>query len=370
MAVMMMRRVMCVLAVVLCSLVVSGATEAVDGENEISEELKTITDLAGRAVEFVKARNVTKEETLKLKDQCNAAAEQATYLTSKAKEFVAEINELVAKAETDVSDLEVERLKGVKLLENLRWVVANARDTAVLTKGTKMPMIEMGENARNLLYEFKRLHENLKKTTENKDPAVPQDERKNKTLKQLHEKVEAAFPYTDDKSLHHFLFAGIDAADEAQKAALNAETIVKRAQEADNLLQDALGRLSTAVTAAKERIKEITPQENQGSSNNTEDQSAPSDSNPTQQPSPASTTAITGSKETNTTTPPSTENTTPEAPTTTPSPVAVPDTVISSNTIASAVQNKANADRSVSPVWMRTAAPLLIVAVLFSVTVY
>ncbi|ORC83473.1 uncharacterized protein TM35_000681050 [Trypanosoma theileri] len=72
------------------------------------------------------------------------------------------------------------------------------------------------------------------------------------------------------------------------------------------------------------------------------------------------------SQETNPTTQPSPDNTTTEAPTTTPSPVT--GTEISN--IASAVKNKANVDSSVSPVWMRTAAPLLIVAVLFSVTVY
>ncbi|ORC80671.1 uncharacterized protein TM35_001501010 [Trypanosoma theileri] len=71
---------------------------------------------------------------------------------------------------------------------------------------------------------------------------------------------------------------------------------------------------------------------------------------------------------TNTTTPPSNENTTTEAPTTTPSPVPAPNTEISS--IAPIVQQKTNVDSSVSPVWMRTAAPLLIVAVLFSVTMY
>ncbi|ORC83706.1 uncharacterized protein TM35_000601370 [Trypanosoma theileri] len=37
---------------------------------------------------------------------------------------------------------------------------------------------------------------------------------------------------------------------------------------------------------------------------------------------------------------------------------------------ATTVKNKANVDSSVSPVWMRTAAPLLMVAVLFSATVY
>ncbi|ORC84397.1 uncharacterized protein TM35_000451350 [Trypanosoma theileri] len=69
-----------------------------------------------------------------------------------------------------------------------------------------------------------------------------------------------------------------------------------------------------------------------------------------------------------TTTPsPSTENTTTEAPTTTTSPLPKPEI----NTIASTVQKEANVDSSsIGPVWMRTAAPLLIVAVLFSFTVY
>ncbi|ORC83919.1 uncharacterized protein TM35_000531030, partial [Trypanosoma theileri] len=72
-------------------------------------------------------------------------------------------------------------------------------------------------------------------------------------------------------------------------------------------------------------------------------------------------------EETTSTTPPSIENTVSESPS--PSPVTVSNTVIS--TIASTVQNKGNVDSSsVSPVWMRTAAPLLIVAVLFSVTLY
>ncbi|ORC83961.1 uncharacterized protein TM35_000521050 [Trypanosoma theileri] len=80
--------------------------------------------------------------------------------------------------------------------------------------------------------------------------------------------------------------------------------------------------------------------------------------------------AETETEETNSTTPSSTENTTTDAPTTTPSPVPLPNAEISS--IASNIhkKNKANVDSSVSPVWMRTAAPLLIVAVLFSVVVY
>ncbi|ORC83648.1 uncharacterized protein TM35_000621220 [Trypanosoma theileri] len=84
-------------------------------------------------------------------------------------------------------------------------------------------------------------------------------------------------------------------------------------------------------------------------------------------PQTQSESAPTSSEETNTTTPPSSENTTTEAPTETPSPVPNPEI----NTIASTVQkNKGNVDSSLSPVWVRTAAPLLIVAMLFSITVY
>ncbi|ORC83739.1 uncharacterized protein TM35_000581020 [Trypanosoma theileri] len=94
------------------------------------------------------------------------------------------------------------------------------------------------------------------------------------------------------------------------------------------------------------------------------------DSNLTQQSTATDeVTAAPNSQETNTTTPPITENTTTEAPTTTPSPVAAPNPEISN--IDSTVQkNKPIVDSSVSPVWMRTAAPLLIVVVLFSATVY
>ncbi|ORC92406.1 uncharacterized protein TM35_000031590 [Trypanosoma theileri] len=102
----------------------------------------------------------------------------------------------------------------------------------------------------------------------------------------------------------------------------------------------------------------------QGVSVSTTDNSTPADSNLTQQP-PA--TAPSASQETNSITPTSTENTTTEAPTATPSPE--PNSDINTN-VASTVKNKGNADSSLNPVWMRTAAPLLIVAVLFSVTVY
>ncbi|ORC76027.1 uncharacterized protein TM35_003191000, partial [Trypanosoma theileri] len=100
---------------------------------------------------------------------------------------------------------------------------------------------------------------------------------------------------------------------------------------------------------------------------NTSDNTTPADPNPNQQtPEAAGATAASDSEETTSITLPITENTTTDAPTTTPSPVPKPDI----NTIASTVKNKANVDSSVSPVWIRTAAPLLIVAVLFSATVY
>ncbi|ORC83767.1 uncharacterized protein TM35_000581300, partial [Trypanosoma theileri] len=60
-------------------------------------------------------------------------------------------------------------------------------------------------------------------------------------------------------------------------------------------------------------------------------------------------------------------NTTTEAPITT-TPSRVPNAEI--NTIPPNMQMKGNTDSSVSPVWMRTAAPLLIVTVLVSATVY
>ncbi|ORC84389.1 uncharacterized protein TM35_000451270 [Trypanosoma theileri] len=113
--------------------------------------------------------------------------------------------------------------------------------------------------------------------------------------------------------------------------------------------------------------------ETQSDSETPPDNSNVNPGNASQNPSPATentaatnATATTGSEETNTTTPPNTDNSV-EAPTTTSIP-SVPNAEI--NTIASTVQKKANVDSSVSPVWMRTAAPLLIVAVLFSATVY
>ncbi|ORC83707.1 uncharacterized protein TM35_000601380 [Trypanosoma theileri] len=88
-----------------------------------------------------------------------------------------------------------------------------------------------------------------------------------------------------------------------------------------------------------------------------------------QSPATVDATDTPNSQQTNSTTPPSPESTTTEAPTTIPSLSSVPSAEISSIT-STMKNNKANVDNSVNPVWMRTAAPLLIVAVLFSVTVY
>ncbi|ORC84264.1 uncharacterized protein TM35_000471590, partial [Trypanosoma theileri] len=111
-------------------------------------------------------------------------------------------------------------------------------------------------------------------------------------------------------------------------------------------------------------------QSNEEASSNQADNTTSADSNPNQQPpATVNATAAPVSHETNSTTPPRTESTVGEAPTNTSSPVPVTDSQMS-NTIASTVQNKPNVDSSVSPVWMRTAVPLLIVVVLFSATVY
>ncbi|ORC84075.1 uncharacterized protein TM35_000501290 [Trypanosoma theileri] len=140
--------------------------------------------------------------------------------------------------------------------------------------------------------------------------------------------------------------------------------------------QSVKGETATSPSTAESQTQGSTPstkgdaapQGDQGTPSNTSDNSKPADSNATQQSSPVlDATAVPDSQETNTTTLPSTDNTTTEAPTTTPSPV--PNAEI--NNIASTLQkNRPNVDSSISPVWMRTAAPLLIVAVLFSATVY
>ncbi|ORC84038.1 uncharacterized protein TM35_000511390, partial [Trypanosoma theileri] len=101
----------------------------------------------------------------------------------------------------------------------------------------------------------------------------------------------------------------------------------------------------------------------------TTDNSTSAESNLTQQSS-AGITTNTALQETTSTTQPSTENTVTEAPTTTPSPVPVPNAEINTN-VGSTVTNKANVDSSsISSVWMRTAAPVLTVVVMFSATVY
>ncbi|ORC84534.1 uncharacterized protein TM35_000431020 [Trypanosoma theileri] len=132
------------------------------------------------------------------------------------------------------------------------------------------------------------------------------------------------------------------------------------------------GRISDSTSTTERQGEESTAdkQSNEEVSSNTTVNSTPADSNPNQHsPEAAGATAAPDSQETNSSTPQSTESNVTEAPTTTPSPVPVTDTQISS--VASTVQkNKVNADSSVSPVWMRTAAPLLIVVVLFSFTVY
>ncbi|ORC83968.1 uncharacterized protein TM35_000521120, partial [Trypanosoma theileri] len=81
---------------------------------------------------------------------------------------------------------------------------------------------------------------------------------------------------------------------------------------------------------------------------------------------PIDTTAITGSQKNGNADSSTTTNINSEAPTTTPSPLTDPPI----SKIAPTMQMKTNVDSSISPVWMRTAAPLLIVAVFFSVTLY
>ncbi|ORC90645.1 uncharacterized protein TM35_000084430 [Trypanosoma theileri] len=122
-------------------------------------------------------------------------------------------------------------------------------------------------------------------------------------------------------------------------------------------------------TQVHTQVSTVATHTNQGASSSTTANSTPGNSNTTQQSAAAvDAPATPESRETTSSTPPSSESTISEAPTTTPSPVSVPDTQI--NNISPTMQNKANVDSSVSPVWMRTAAPLLIVSVLFSFTVY
>ncbi|ORC84232.1 uncharacterized protein TM35_000471270 [Trypanosoma theileri] len=152
------------------------------------------------------------------------------------------------------------------------------------------------------------------------------------------------------------------------------------------------GTQQTQVSASQTRSKNVsgdvdsTQTESPGESAKPTDESNVNDSITAQQPStamestvpsdvnsdnestvPIDTTATTGSQENGNADSTATTNINSEAPTTTPSPLTDPP--ISSN-IASTMQMKPNVDSSVSPVWMRTAAPLLIVIVLFSVTMY
>ncbi|ORC83488.1 uncharacterized protein TM35_000681200 [Trypanosoma theileri] len=138
---------------------------------------------------------------------------------------------------------------------------------------------------------------------------------------------------------------------------------------------EAAGRTSSSQGATINDSSSIENQVTEGNTSTTVNATlvvstdSPDSTNQSQVSDTTATNSISGadSHETNSTTAPSTENTTTEAPTTTPSPV--PNAEI--NNIASTVQNKANVvDSSISPVWMGTAAPLLIVVVLVSVAVY
>ncbi|ORC84007.1 uncharacterized protein TM35_000511080 [Trypanosoma theileri] len=124
---------------------------------------------------------------------------------------------------------------------------------------------------------------------------------------------------------------------------------------------------ATAISTAGE-VNSNHDQPQTQSENNTESGVIKGSNTPHDAPAEAGDAATSGSEGSDAITPASTENTTTEAPSTAPSPAPVSNAEISN--IASNMQNKANVDSSVSPVWMRTAAPLLIVAMLFSVTVY
>ncbi|ORC81510.1 uncharacterized protein TM35_001141050 [Trypanosoma theileri] len=361
-------RVLCLWAILFCCVSVSGATETVEHKIEINKELKSITEMADEAVAFVKEANATRNETLHLKDQCNAAAEYATYLTREATTFVESLDQFVKTAENDPSDGEAEKKKGDELLEKITNAAADAENTARLTTAATVPTIEYGLAARQLLIYFIYSYEKKKSSMEQPDGGD-----KLKQLETIHKKVETAFPYTNGTALSELSLGALIAAEDADEAALKAEAAVKSAKIAANLLMEALKKLEEVITAAKERIKEIPPRQNQGSANTTGDKGVPGDFTTNKQPSSASTTVTSDTQETNPTTPPSIENTTTDASTTTTTTTTLPSasTTEITNSIASTVQKKTNVDSSsVSPVWMRTAAPLLIVVVLFSATVY
>ncbi|ORC84229.1 uncharacterized protein TM35_000471240 [Trypanosoma theileri] len=324
-------RVLCLLAILFCCVSASGAADAGGVDNEIRIDPKSISDLAELAVESVKAANATRNKILQLKDECIAAAKNATDLTREAKEFVAKINKLVKEAETNPSDGEAEKKKGDELLEKVKKAAAVAENTARLTKeATKLPIFKYGETARELLVDFRYSYDEMNKST-----TEQVDDTEKPKLKELHEKVESAFPYRNETALAEISLGALVAVEDAQEAAKKTEPTVEPAKEVAILLKEALKKLEEVITAANEIKEKITPEENKGSPNNTEDNSDPSDSTSTHQPSP----------------------------------VTVSNAEITS--IAPSLQNKPIVDSSsVSPVWMRTAAPLLIVAVMFSVTVY
>ncbi|ORC83599.1 uncharacterized protein TM35_000641310, partial [Trypanosoma theileri] len=194
---------------------------------------------------------------------------------------------------------------------------------------------------------------------------------------------------------------------EATKRSLTGSADSSSSPEAASEARTTLSKPTAISTAGEVNSNHDQPQTQ---SENTTENSNTNDGNPSQNHSPTETSTLTtpnptqlsaaapgttgteGSHENaNADSTATTTNTTTEAPTTTPSPVPAPNAEISStpteapttnstipslvpnagiSSIASTVQNKANADSGVNPVWMRTAAPLLIVAVLVSVTMY
>ncbi|ORC84425.1 uncharacterized protein TM35_000451630 [Trypanosoma theileri] len=408
---MMMRRVMCVLAVVLCTVSVSGATSSGEGTSEIVEELKNISNLAQRAILFVEKREATKVEIVKLKAQCSNAATNAADSTREAREFVQSIDQFIKTAETRPSVLEAEKKKGSAVLEKVKKAAADARNATKLTKAATITIIEYGLAARQLLIDFIYKYDEMNASMKNTG-----DSDKLKQLETLHKKVETAFHNTNHESVAELSLSALITAEDADEAAQKAEAAVEPAETAANLLEKALENLTTAIYNAEERNKDVTPltdsrqiqqlqqtngdtltviEEKDGESSGTNQVSTVSDAtatagseikdfssskgitnthteltNTTASNSPAAldTNIKEGSQETNSTTLASTTNTVSEATATTLSPIPVTDPQISS--IASTVKNKANVDSSVNPLWMRTAAPFLIVVVLFSATVY
>ncbi|ORC84078.1 uncharacterized protein TM35_000501320, partial [Trypanosoma theileri] len=204
-------RVLYLLAIVLCCVSVSGTTETGAVENEISIDPKNISDLAELAVESVKAANATRNKILQLKDECIAAAKNATDLTREAKEFVAKINKLVKEAESNPSDGEAEKKKGVELLEKVKRAAAVAENAARLTKeATKLPILKYGETARELLVDFRYSYDKMKpsQTTSDESEKLTQ-------LENLHEKVETAFPYRNETALAEISLGALVAVEDA-----------------------------------------------------------------------------------------------------------------------------------------------------------